>query len=110
MTPEPTVNDPAGAGPLCDEPEFSALIEEMVAEEAPQLFAVVQEYGERVDARIAAWGIAFPDHTEVITVDHARRMSLSAPSRALRLFSFGSRIRARITWVTVAGATALKAP
>ena len=24
----------------------------MVAEEAPRLFAVVQEYGERVDARI----------------------------------------------------------
>ncbi|OXM71604.1 hypothetical protein [Amycolatopsis vastitatis] len=105
MTPEPAVNDPADAGPLCDESEFSALIEEMVAQEAPQLFAVVQEYGERVDARIAAWGMAFPDHTEVISTDHTRRISLSTPSRALRLFSFGDRIRARLTWVS-----AVKAP
>ncbi|MEV6829317.1 hypothetical protein [Amycolatopsis sp. NPDC051102] len=93
-----------GAAPLCDEAEFSALIQEMVAEDAPQLFAVVQEYGDRVDARIAAWGMAFPDHAEVITVEYTRRMSFSAPTRALRLFSFGSHVRARIAWVGPHGA------
>lgn len=48
--------------PICDEAEFAQEIAELVAAEAPRLFAVVQEYGERVDGRIAAWGLAFEDH------------------------------------------------
>ena len=40
----------------------------LVADFAPRVFAVVQEYGDRVDGRIAAWGVAFTDHTEVIGV------------------------------------------
>lgn len=84
---------------MCDEPEFTALLEEMVADEAPRLFAVVQEYGERVDGRIAAWGMAFTDHAEVVSVEHAQRMSLRTPRNALRLFSDGSHLRARLVWL-----------
>lgn len=43
------------ARPLCSEAQFTELIEEMVGECAPQLFAVVQELGDRVDGWIAAW-------------------------------------------------------
>jgi hypothetical protein len=85
---------------LCDEREFAAILEQMVADEAPRLFAVVQEYGDRVDGRIAAWGMAFADHVEVISVERTRRMSLRTPENALRLFRFGSHIRARLVWFT----------
>jgi hypothetical protein len=60
----------------------------MVADEAPRLFAVVQEYGERVDGQIAAWGMAFADHAEVVSVKRGMRMSLQAPEKALRMFTF----------------------
>ncbi|MGH3905992.1 MAG: hypothetical protein ACRDTE_17690 [Pseudonocardiaceae bacterium] len=99
------MTDPAEPTPLCDEPEFAALLEEMVADEAPRLFAVVQEYGERVDGRIAAWGMAFDDHAEVVSVGRGMRMSLQAPENALRLFKFGSHIRARLVWFNPNAAT-----
>jgi hypothetical protein len=91
--------------PLCDEDEFAAIIEEMVADEAPRLFAIVQEYGERVDSRIAAWGMAFADHAEVVSVELGLRTSLQTPENALRLFNFGSHIRARLVWFNSDAAT-----
>lgn len=84
--------------PLCGEPEFATLLENMVADEAPRVFAVVQEYGDRVDACIAAWGIAFTDRTEVVSVECGMRMSLQTPEQALCGFNFGSHIRARLVW------------
>lgn len=82
--------------PACDEHEFTAIVEGMVADEAPRLFAVVQEYGERVDAVIAAWGMAFPDHAEIVA--HHLRMSVRDPESALRMFTVGSHIRAHLVW------------
>lgn len=99
------VSDPSGLTPVCDEPEFAAILEEMVADEAPRLFAVVQEYGDRVDGRIAAWGLVFDDHTEVVSVKRGLRMSLPAPENALRLFKFGSHIQARLVWFNPDAAT-----
>ncbi|MGH3897610.1 MAG: hypothetical protein ACRDTA_05030 [Pseudonocardiaceae bacterium] len=53
----PAVPDSAALAPLCDEAEFTELIDEMVAEEAPRLFAVVQEYanGWTAGSRPGAW-------------------------------------------------------
>jgi hypothetical protein len=99
------VSDPSGLMPLCDEPKFAAILEGMVADEAPRLFAVVQEYGERVDAQIVAWGMAFAGHAEVVSVDRGLRMSLRAPENALPGFAFGSHIRARLVWFNPEAAT-----
>ncbi len=99
------VADPSGLTPLCDEPEFAAILLGMVADEAPRLFAVVQEYGERIDGRIAAWGMAFDDHVEVVFVERERWMSLQAPETALRMFDFGSHIQARLVWINPDAAT-----
>ncbi|RSM45496.1 hypothetical protein DMA12_13615 [Amycolatopsis balhimycina DSM 5908] len=76
-------------GPLCDQAEFDELVNGMVATFAPRLFAIVQEYGDRFDARIAAWGMAFDDEdeVEVISVGGALRMSYRTPDRALRSFA-----------------------
>jgi hypothetical protein len=92
------VTDPTDKRPLCDEEEFSQILEGLVADSAPRLFAVVQEYGERVDGRIAGWGMAFEDSAEVIDVDGRLRMGLQEPEDALRGFHFGTHIRARLVW------------
>jgi hypothetical protein len=94
----------AGALPhVCDEREFAAIMERMVADEALRLFAVVQEYGERVDAAIAAWGLAFPDHAEIMA--HQLRMNVRAPENALRLFTVGDHLRAHLVWFNPATPT-----
>lgn len=97
------VPDPAALPPVCDEHEFAAITERMVADEAPRLFAVVQEYGVRVDAVIAAWGMAFPDHAEIVA--HQLRMSVRDPESALRMFAVGRHIRARLVWFDPDAAT-----
>jgi hypothetical protein len=85
--------------PLCGEEEFADLLESLVADEAPRLFAVVQEYGEQVDGRIAAWGMAFPDRAEIVSVERGTWTSLAAPESALRMFKLGSDIQVRLVWV-----------
>ncbi|SNR68065.1 hypothetical protein SAMN06265360_11495 [Haloechinothrix alba] len=92
------VPDPSGKAPLCDEETFAAILSGIVADEAPRLFAVVQEYGRRVDARIAGWGLAFDDRAEVVSIDGALRMKLNAPEEALRGFGFGSHVSGRLVW------------
>lgn len=99
------VPDPKGMQPLCGEDEFASIMEGIVADEAPRLFAVVQVYGERIDGRIAGWGMAFADHAEVVSVERGLRMSLPAPENALRIFKFGSHIRARLVWFNRDAAT-----
>jgi hypothetical protein len=95
----PAEVDPATLTPLCDEVEFAQEIAELVADAAPRLFAVVQEYGERADGWIVAWGLAFEDYAEVVRLDSAGRLSLRSPERAVRLFSHGPHITAHVVWV-----------
>lgn len=94
------IPDPTGMEPLCGEEDFASMMEGDVADEAPKVFAVVQEYGNRVDYRIAAWGIAFDDHAEVVAVDRGMRMRLREPESALRGFAWGSHISSHLVWVT----------
>jgi hypothetical protein len=91
--------DPATLTPLCDEAEFTQEIAELVADEAPRMFAVVQEYGERVDGQIVAWGMALEDRAEVVRIDGHRRLSLRSPEGAVRAFSLRPHITARVVWV-----------
>jgi hypothetical protein len=69
------------------------------------MFAIVEEYGERVDAWIAGWGMAFDDRAEVISVQGGLRMSLRSPENALRGFGFGTHIKPRLVWVNPDAAT-----
>ncbi|WP_433263814.1 hypothetical protein ACQPZF_33290 [Actinosynnema sp. CS-041913] len=99
------VPDPSGLTPLGDEARFATILERMVADQAPRLFAVVQEYGHRVDGAIAAWGMAFADHAEVVSVTGGMRLSLDEPEHALIAFRMGSRVRARLVWLNPDAAT-----
>lgn len=103
------VNDPSGKPALCDEQLFATILAELVADSAPRIFAIVQEYGERVDAHIAAWGMAFDDHADVISDDHHTRLSLRTPEQALRHFRFGSHIHSRLVYYDTDATTELRA-
>lgn len=92
-----TVN-PATLAPLCGQAEFDEEVDELVAEEAPRVFAVVQEYGTRADARIAAWGMAFEDIAEVVGVDRSMHLRLRSPERATRFFQRRPHISAHVVW------------
>lgn len=93
------VKDPSGLPPLCGEEEFAELLEEMAAGHAPRLFAIMHEYGERVDARFAAWGMQFEDHVDVIGVGGSAHLGASSPESMLRMFRFGTHITPRLVWV-----------
>ncbi|MGQ0837374.1 hypothetical protein [Actinokineospora sp.] len=85
--------------PLCGAAEFAELVAGMVADEAPRLFAVVQEYGERADGRIAAWGMAFEDRAEVVDAVGGVRMSLRSAERAAQMHDRRPDITAHVVWV-----------
>lgn len=94
--------EPQGAEePLCSEEEFAEEVRGLVADEAPQLFALVQEYGKRVDGRIAAWGMAFDDRVEVISVNGTLRMTLDSMDGVQRRFS--QRRKIRLVWAAQVG-------
>ncbi len=85
---------PAGdEEPLCSEEEFAQEVRELVAEEAPQMFALVEEYGERVDGRIIGWGVAFDDHVEVLGADGGLRASFDSTEQVRCSFSRHRKIR-----------------
>ncbi|MGH3869095.1 MAG: hypothetical protein ACRDQ4_23875 [Pseudonocardiaceae bacterium] len=94
------------AAPLCDQAEFNQMVDELVADEAPRLFAVVQVYRERVDGRIAAWGMAFDEHADIVSVDNGSSVRLSSPERAAHGFNRYPDIIARVMWVNPDAATA----
>jgi hypothetical protein len=73
--------------PLCSEEEFAQEVRDLVAADAPQVFALVEERGERTDGRIVAWGIAFDDHVDVLSVSGGRHVSLPSVEFAHRAFS-----------------------
>lgn len=89
---------PDEIAPLGDAETFAALMECMVADQAPRLFAVVQEYGERLDGRIAAWGMAFDDHADVVGIGGVQ-LSTRSPETALARFVRGDRITPHLVWV-----------
>ena len=83
--------------PLYDRAEFDEEMAAMAAEEAPRLFAVVQEQGEREDGWIAAWGMAFDDHVEV--VDDGGLISFGSAERVRWLFGLRQGVTAHLVWV-----------
>lgn len=81
---------------LCGEEEFAEVVRELVTDQAPQLFALVQEFGERADGWIVAWGMAFDDHVEVVSANGRLHASLTSAERAQ--WAFSRRRKIRLVW------------
>ncbi|MEV4732322.1 hypothetical protein [Saccharopolyspora sp. NPDC049426] len=86
--------------PICGRARFTELVEALVADFTPQMFAVVQEYGDCLDADIVAWGIAFENRVEVIDVSGGLRMSLQSPERALQAFQTDGDFTTHLVWAS----------
>jgi hypothetical protein len=86
---------------------FTAEINKMVAEDAPRLFALCEEIGDRVDAGTAAWGLSFEDgHTELVSGLHSPRTRTTvichSAERAREWFAAHSKktgCTVRLVWV-----------
>ena len=91
--------------PLGDEHQFAALMRGMVADLAPRVFAIVQEYGERVDGRVVAWGMAFDDHADALDVDGGAHVASRSAEDVLRGFARSRHVTPHLVWVDPAAAT-----
>ncbi|MBB5807974.1 hypothetical protein F4560_007742 [Saccharothrix ecbatanensis] len=83
--------------------EFAAVVHQLAEDDAPRLFAIVEEYGEAEDARVAGYGLAYDDRAEVDSVEGGFRLSSQSAESARALFEVGSRStgtrRAHLVWL-----------
>ena len=83
--------------------EFTRLMRELAVGEAPRLFALVEEYGEAQDARVAGYGLAYADRAEVNSVEGGFHLSSQSAERARVLFEISSRSagtrRVHVVWL-----------
>lgn len=85
---------------LTEREQYEEFVTELVAEGRPRLFAVLREFGVHQDAEVAAWGMAWDGHAELISPDCGARMRSESAERALRLFGCGGEdVSARLVWV-----------
>ncbi|GAB3543751.1 hypothetical protein J2S53_000576 [Actinopolyspora lacussalsi] len=87
----------APAEPLGDEAEFAALVESFVREQAPRVFALVEEVGERADAEIFAWGLALAEHAEVFGAAGRMRGSFGSAESACEVLGMARELR--LVWL-----------
>ncbi|NUT54249.1 MAG: hypothetical protein HOV94_44210 [Saccharothrix sp.] len=85
---------------------------ELAAREAPQLFAVVEEYDESEGIRVAGYGLAYVDRAEVESTEGDFRLSAESAESARALFEIGSRSSGarRVHLVWLASATSASPP
>jgi hypothetical protein len=96
--------------PLGNAEEFTGLIQELAVEEAPRLFALVEEYGEAEDARVAGYGLAYADRADVNSVEGDFQLDSQSAESARTLFEISSRstgvARVHVVWLGEGGAAA----
>ncbi|MBP2325569.1 hypothetical protein JOF56_005954 [Kibdelosporangium banguiense] len=92
----------AGHSPqsLSDDVDFTALVAEMVADQAPRVFAIVLEYGEQIDAQIIAWGVALEESAYAVTVDGKYQYLLEEPENALNYFPCKTGTTPHLVWAS----------
>jgi hypothetical protein len=67
------------------------LLNEVAREEAPRLFALVEEYGHGEDVRVAGYGLAYADRADVNSVEGDFQLHSESAESARTLFEISSR-------------------
>lgn len=99
----PDNTEPAPVSTPHDAVGLDAVVRDLVAGQAPRLFAVVQVADRPgVDARVAAWGMAFDDRGEVVGVDGRLHLRLCDVERAATVFSHEPHVAAHLVWLPAA--------
>ncbi len=91
-------------------PEFAEPVHEVAHEEAPRLFAIVEEHGERESVRVAGVRRRVRGRAEVSAVEGGFRLSSQSPETARTSFESSSRSagtrRAHVGWLDGARSSA----
>lgn len=88
---------PTELTPLCTEVELPALLREHCQATGPARFAVCEVLGERVDARVVAWGLDHGNRASLTDADGRPLGWFSSAKTALRLFATDRRMR--LVWL-----------
>ncbi|SMD27420.1 hypothetical protein [Kibdelosporangium aridum] len=88
-----TQSDPAG------ESDFTKDVHAMITEHAPRRFAVVLEYGDQIDAKVHAWGIALDDAAYMTTVDGKHQYSMATADNAVKFAPKPPNVTPYLVWV-----------
>lgn len=88
--------EPAQGRALWEREEFDRRLVALAEGMVPQVFAVTQELGDRLDGQVAAWGLAFEDRAEVVTED-GDRLRVASADACLRWFDRPG-ITPRLVW------------
>jgi hypothetical protein len=78
------------------DPDYQRDMAQLVTDEAPAVFAVVEEPDDRSDGRIAAWVLEFADRVEAIGTDGGLRMSARTTARVLAVYGRRPGVTARL--------------
>ncbi len=84
---------------LFEDPKIVTEVQEFVDDQAPRLFAVVQETFDPEDLKIVAWGMTTEKGAEVVSVHGGMHMSVQSAENALIFFRAGGRAVPRVFWV-----------
>lgn len=94
---------PTVTAPLWSPEEFTRVMRELATAGAPRLFALVEEYGEGEDARVAGYGLAYAGRADVDAVEGGFRLSSESAEHARTLFEVSSRSakvrRVHVVWL-----------
>ncbi|MFD0201753.1 MULTISPECIES: hypothetical protein [Saccharothrix] len=95
------------AGRLCGPAELTDLVDELVTEAAPRMFALVEEYGAAESARVAGYGLAYAARAEVNSVEGDFHLNSTSVERLRTVFEISSRSagvrRVHVVWLDRAG-------
>jgi hypothetical protein len=84
--------------PSLTEDQWAAYTQAMISD-PPRRFAIMQEWGERVDGRLAAWGVAYDHGIEVIDAESSTRFQLETPNLALLAYTRLPHVKASVVWI-----------
>ncbi|MGH3156890.1 MAG: hypothetical protein ACRDNF_09980 [Streptosporangiaceae bacterium] len=84
------------AAPTWTEEEYEQEVASMVADEAPAVFAVVEDRDDRTDSRIAAWVLEFACRAEAVTTDTGLRITARSARRVLAQYGRQPGVTARL--------------
>ncbi|XTZ18331.1 hypothetical protein ACQSSU_13670 [Micromonospora echinospora] len=74
------------------------MLVDLATEFAPRRFAICEEYGDRIDGAVFAWGMAFPDGVLLCGDQRTYAGRFPSADSAVRIFSRAGR-RLRLIWI-----------
>jgi hypothetical protein len=86
----------AGLATPPTEDEYRREVADLVADETPAMFAVVEDRDDRSDGRIAAWVLEFPGWAEAIGTDDGLRIRARSADRVRARFGRQPGVTARL--------------